>query len=421
MRSLRILAAAALAVGAAACTDRPIPTAAPEAPAAAEGTPVRRGWIFLPGGGPIEVGYEVVDGRALHEGDIDLGPADGIAPTREALLRRRAAACPGGEEGPSCGSVIDGRSNYTWAWGSIPFEIAGELSAAQRQTILDAIAHVEARTAGTRFVARAGQGDYIRFVPGSGCSSPVGRQGGKQEIKLAPGCFTVGIVAHEILHSLGMWHEQSRCDRDTFVTIHWGNIQNDAKHNFEKKCPHPGWFWSPAGGRDVLAYDEGSVMHYGAFAFSSNGQATITSLRGLPIGQRAGLSATDANTINLIYQPFPVQSISVSYPGNVPTISWAPYGRGATGVAVDLVVVYEEYDDYNGTSNIYDVSRDGVGFSTGTSLQDGARPYTGTERCVQYSSLYGSASYVYYYEIVATFPANVASAPVRWPAYVATC
>ena len=42
-----------------------------------------------------------------------------------------------------------------------------------------------------------------------------------------------------------------------------------------------------------LPYDYGSVMHYGANAFSRNGQPTITPHRSVKIGQREGLSAFD--------------------------------------------------------------------------------------------------------------------------------
>lgn len=42
-----------------------------------------------------------------------------------------------------------------------------------------------------------------------------------------------------------------------------------------------------------LPYDYDSVMHYGAYDFSSNGKQTITPHHRVRIGQRKGLSSTD--------------------------------------------------------------------------------------------------------------------------------
>ena len=54
-----------------------------------------------------------------------------------------------------------------------------------------------------------------------------------------------------------------------------------------------------------IPYDIGSIMHYGARAFSRNGQATIlpvdTSFPLNRIGQRNGLSASDIQHVRTLY------------------------------------------------------------------------------------------------------------------------
>lgn len=48
---------------------------------------------------------------------------------------------------------------------------------------------------------------------------------GRQIVSIGRGCEYKGIVQHEILHALGRVHEQSRLDRDNYVTINRQNIK----------------------------------------------------------------------------------------------------------------------------------------------------------------------------------------------------
>ena len=50
-----------------------------------------------------------------------------------------------------------------------------------------------------------------------------------------------------------------------------------------------------------LPYDYGSIMHYGAYDFSSNGEPTITPLKRVKIGQRNGLSDIDWTHLQKAY------------------------------------------------------------------------------------------------------------------------
>lgn len=59
----------------------------------------------------------------------------------------------------------------------------------------------------------------------------MGRYGGPQIVSLQPpddtgaNCLgTDGRPIHELLHALGIFHEQSRADRDKFVKINFENV-----------------------------------------------------------------------------------------------------------------------------------------------------------------------------------------------------
>ena len=238
--------------------------------------------------------YAIVEGLCVFEGDIVLGTVEEVAAAEDIGKRRLAGEDipedPAAE--PGAGSVVDGcvivGAQYRWPNGVIFYRV--DPSFTNQQRVTDAIAHWEANTP-IRFQWRTTETDYVRFVPHSSvCSSSVGRRGGRQDIRLAAGCLR-GQTIHEIGHAVGLWHEQSREDRDDFVTVNYGNIKASKAHNFNQHI---------ADGDDVGDYDYDSIMHYPRWAFSNNGD-TITPPAGVTIGQTTGLSPGDIQAVIYMY------------------------------------------------------------------------------------------------------------------------
>ncbi len=224
--------------------------------------------------------YEIIQGFAVFEGDILLGTvnADG---NLKSTIRSRGLA----------------RSDFFGRWpdGIVPYTPPTRNSAIQQEKIAQAIEHWMENTSIT-FVERTEENadqypNFLRFDSTNSCASFVGMQGGEQSIMVSDAC-SMGSVVHEIGHALGLFHEHTRPDRDNFAQIEWDEIVDGKEINFNILT---------AGVENVGPYDYGSIMHYGEYFFSATGKRTIIVPDGVSVGQRDGLSANDAESIDLMY------------------------------------------------------------------------------------------------------------------------
>ena len=247
----------------------------------------------------MPVTYVVEHGKAIFQGDIVLEKVEPIDP----------------QHPPSFG--VD-YSQYLWPkvgnQYQIPYVIAsgtGDLS-----NLTTAIAQFNSTFSNIQFVALGTQTDYVSFYFNpddySGeCEAVVGRVGGEEQVGGSGSC-TLPTILHELGHVVGLWHEQSRPDRDTYVSVNYDNLIKGSISNFNQIYDNA---------QETTLFDYASIMEYPAFSFSRNGGPAIESIpAGIPLSNLTGYTTADIDGIERLYGNPPTAITVTSNPPGLQVI-----------------------------------------------------------------------------------------------------
>ena len=180
----------------------------------------------------------------------------------------------------------------TWPGGIVPYEFDSGVSATNQNRVRSAMNMLEA-SAGVTFIPRTNESNRLMIGEYGGNWSQVGMSGGQQSLSIYNWTQPL-IICHELIHALGRHHQQCRMDRDDYVQVNWGNIDDDYEYNYYI-----------ANSDEVGPYDFESVMHYSQWGFSIGGP-TMTCQPGYEqwqnvMGQRDYLSDGDTATLQHMY------------------------------------------------------------------------------------------------------------------------
>ena len=124
----------------------------------------------------------------------------------------------------------------------------------------------------------------------------------------------VSTILHEMGHAIGLWHEQTRADRDTYLTVNYGNVIKGSWSNFNIVTDNA---------QMLGLFDYASIMEYEPYSFSRNGGPVIEtipagiplgSVEGLPVPSAADYSAGDKEAIERLYGAAPTSVTVTSNP-----------------------------------------------------------------------------------------------------------
>uniref|UniRef100_A0A182PKC2 Metalloendopeptidase n=1 Tax=Anopheles epiroticus TaxID=199890 RepID=A0A182PKC2_9DIPT len=221
---------------------------------------------------------------------------------------------------------------YRWPNATVIYSIDGSFNSSELEFINGAMREFERYTCvrfrRRRTPTRELQKDeaYVSIDNSdAGCWSDVGRGVERTVVNLQPGCAnSLTTPVHELMHTLGFYHEHNRLDRDRYITILYDNMLPDEslQSNFDLVDPRNTTTFN-------VPYDLGSIMHYRKDAFSKRPNELDTMRANVrwegELGQGNTLTWYDALLINIMYCGVPVPREPLPIPSR-----WIPakaYGR----------------------------------------------------------------------------------------------
>ncbi len=193
----------------------------------------------------------------------------------------------------------------TWLWpgGLIFYEFDESVGTVNRYRMRSAMNTMEG-VSDVHFIPRDGETSYLNIGSFGGNYTYAGQIGGSQTLSIY-NWDQHYIICHELMHAMGRYHQHSRTDRNTYITVNYNSIYTDCQSQYD--------VYSSA---HYLDYDFDSVMHYGQWDCSTGG-ATMTCKPGYEqwqnqMGQRSHLSDGDIGTVEIMY-PFLDPDVTVMY------------------------------------------------------------------------------------------------------------
>ncbi|BFZ10631.1 hypothetical protein BsWGS_13670 [Bradybaena similaris] len=185
-----------------------------------------------------------------------------------------------------------------------------------------------------------------------------------------------GLLLHELLHTLGIYHEQDRFDRDDFISINTTNLQENAERNYVLKNMSD---------IDTLGtpYDFTSIMHYGPYSFPKDPRYPVMTPKpkyatGTYMGQRLALSRLDVLRVQRLYHcPEDTTHMQSDISGDK-VFLWCDFENGTCDFTVSTSqpqAVTEEQRDNNSLPSPAPTDDDGLWVTTRRATVDG--PKTG--------------------------------------------